>query len=159
MDKPRRQAMDIMTPRVAAQTVRGRRLSRRQLLASILVVLILVVLLAATHWYQHRNDQRILADHYQVVYLVTGQIYFGKLQNTAGQYLTLTSAYTLQNSTTTSSSSAGSLSEPSKLLKVSQQVYGPDDSMAIRADQVQFWQNLRSDSKVVRAITSGPGQQ
>ena len=38
------------------------------------------------------------------------------------------------------------------LLKVSQQVYGPQDSIAIKSDQVSFWQNLRSDSKVTAAI-------
>jgi len=38
------------------------------------------------------------------------------------------------------------------LLKVTSQVYGPEDSIAIKASQVTFWQNLRSDSKVSTAI-------
>lgn len=156
MNNPRRQTMDITTPRTPVKATRGVRLSRRQLIASGVIVLLLLALLGGFRWYRHRHDQTILTDHYQVVYLVSGQIYFGKLQNTAGQYLTLTDAYTLQNQQNSSSSSAGTVSEPSKLLKVSGQVYGPDDSIAIRAEQVQFWQNLSADSKVTKAIESSP---
>ena len=77
-------------------------------------------------------------------------MYFGKLQNTSGQYLTLKNVYTLQNN----ESENASADNTSNILQVSRQVYGPEDSMAIRADQVQFWQNLRDDSKVAQAIDS-----
>ncbi len=97
------------------------------------------------------NSQKINRAQYQAIYTTSGQLFFGMLQNTNGKYLTLKSPYTAQKI-----SSAGNSSTPAEdtttLVKVSSQVYGPDDSMAIQADQVVFWQNLRDDSKVVQAI-------
>lgn len=150
MDKIRPRAMDITAPRRGDSSRRNGRLSRKQIVTMIVTVGVLVGLIAALYWYKHRNDQVVMRDRYQVVYLLTGQVYFGKLQNTTGNYLTLTHVYTLQNQ----KSDTGSDSNTSNILQVSRQVYGPDDSMAIRADQVQFWQNLRPDSKVAQAIQS-----
>lgn len=154
MDKPHRQSMDITTShrRVSGRTTI--KLSRRQWALITAGVVVVVGLIGGIIWHVHRNDQTISRDRYQVVYLVTGQIYFGKLQNTGGAYLTLKNVYTVQSQT--GSATQTDASSQSKILKVSQQVYGPDDSMAIRAEQVQFWQNLRSDSKVAQAINSSP---
>ena len=114
------------------------------------VLILVAAIIAGVIWYQHRNDQALLSDRYQIVYLLTGQIYIGKLQNTSGQYLTLTHAYTLQ----TPQADAAKTDTTSNIIQVSRQVYGPEDSMALRADQVEFWQNLRTDSKVAQAIAS-----
>lgn len=157
MDKSRR-TMDVVSPQRLRQVPSGAKISRRHIIIGVSCFVGVVVIGIALLLFLHRNDQRIMTDRYQVVYLVTGQIYFGKLQNKGGQYLTLRNVYTVENQTASSNSTTGSVTTPSKILKVSQQVYGPDDSMAIRADQVQFWQNLRSDSKVVKAIESSPAQ-
>jgi len=151
MEKPRPRSMDITaTPRRVTGGSRGMRLARRQLLTVIGIALFAVLLTLGSYWYRHRNDQAVLTDRYQIVYLLTGQVYFGKLQNTSGEYLTLTNVYMLQDQ----KDSAADTDNTSNILQVSRQVYGPDDSMAIRADQVQFWQNLRPDSKVAQAIDS-----
>ncbi len=115
---------------------------------SVLAVSIVVWLLFGVPW----NQQRILSDRYQAVYLTSSQIYFGKLQNTSGDFLTLKTPYVAQQSTDVNGDKA-TQSETS-LVKVTQQVYGPDDSIALRTDQVQFWQNLRADSKIVQTIES-----
>lgn len=150
MDKPRPRAMDITAPRRSDVSRKGLRLSRRQLIAALITTVILASAIAGLYWYEHRNDQTVMGDRYQVVYLLTGQIYFGKLQNTGGEYLTLKNVYTLE----AKAADAGAAENSSNILQVSKQVYGPEDSMAIRADQVQFWQNLRGDSKVAQAIES-----
>lgn len=149
MDKSRPRAMDITAPRRTGNGSRGR-LTRKQLTMAIVVSLLILGLALGSYWYRHRNDQAVLSDRYQIVYLLTGQVYFGKLQNTSGEYLTLTNVYMLQNQ----QDAAEGTDNTSNILQVSRQVYGPDDSMAIRADQVQFWQNLRPDSKVAQAIDS-----
>ena len=152
MDKSRPRAMDITAPRRNVSSRRGWSLSRRQFILMIIAAVISVAAVAGAYWYRHRNDQVVLHDRYQVVYLLTGQVYFGKLQNTSGAYLTLKNVFTLENKT--SADTSADTSNTSNILQVSRQVYGPDDSMAIRADQVQFWQNLRADSKVAQAIAS-----
>jgi hypothetical protein len=152
MDKPRPRAMDITAPRRTDSSRRGWRLTRKQILATIISILVLMAAFGGGFWYVHRNEQIVMKDRYQVVYLLTGQVYFGKLQNTTGQYLTLSNVYTLENQA--SSDKAAAENSTSNIIQVSRQVYGPEDSMAIRADQIQFWQNLRTDSKVAQAINS-----
>jgi hypothetical protein len=141
--------MDITAPRRSDVSRRGWRPSRQQVVSVAVTLGVLLAIIVGMYWYKHRNDQTVLGDRYQVVYLLTGQVYFGKLQNTSGEYLTLTHVYTIQGQKSDTSSD-----ESTNILQVSRQVYGPDDSMAIRADQIQFWQNLRSDSKVAQAIAS-----
>ena len=150
MDKPRPRTMDIAAPRRVDSPRRKWRMERKHLIVAIVTAVVLIGSAVGMYWYKHRNDQTVMSDRYQVVYLLTGQVYFGKLQNTSGEYLTLKNAYTLQDST----SEDAAAENTSNILQVSRQVYGPEDSMAIRADQVQFWQNLRSDSKVTQAIDS-----
>ena len=52
--------------------------------------------------------------------------------------------------------SADALNDSSKnqvsLAKMGNELHGPDDSMSIAKDQVLFWENLKDDSKVVKAI-------
>ncbi|HET8884305.1 MAG TPA: hypothetical protein VFM68_02440 [Candidatus Saccharimonadales bacterium] len=155
MDKLRRQSMDITAPRARAQSSDPVKLSRKNFIFLGVGLLVIVAMIVAAMVYQQRHNQAIATDRYQVVYLVTGQIYFGKLQNTTGTYLTLKDVYTVQNEADPSAPDSN-VSSQSKIIKVSQQVYGPENSMAIRADQVQFWQNLRSDSKVANAIKTAP---
>ena len=117
-----------------------------------LIVTALVVALGAfvALAYFLPQGERVNGDGYQVVYLASGQAYFGKLKNTTGEYLVLDSAYTASDQT----SAQDNVQNQTSLIKVSEQVYGPDDSLSIKSDQVVFWQNLRDDSKVVQAIES-----
>lgn len=98
------------------------------------------------------NLQRIDTSKYQIVYLVNGQAYFGKLQNTSGDFLVVRSAYVAQSVETAEKESEEKIASQTTLLKVADQVYGPQDSIAVKSSQVAFWQNLRDDSKVVQAI-------
>lgn len=90
--------------------------------------------------------QRIDTSSYQMVYLTNGQVIFGKLQNTSGGYLVIKNPYTLQASGQTTNDA------PTSIVKMSDQIYGPQDSVAVRSDNIISWQNLRSDSKVSQAI-------
>lgn len=149
MDKARPRAMDITAPRRPEGERPRTQLTRRWLVGGAIALVLVLATIAGIYAYRHRNDQRIMSDRYQVVYMLTGQIYFGKLQNTDGQYLTLKNVYVIQGA---QGADAAKTNSETNIVQVSRQVYGPDDSMAIRADQVQFWQNLRTDSKVAEAI-------
>lgn len=100
----------------------------------------------------NNSEQKIDHSKYQVVYLVGGQAYFGKLKNMGGDYLIIESPYTAQSVGSSDSDKTASSDNTTTLLKVSSQVYGPEDSIAIKSSQVLFWQNLRADSKVSKAI-------
>lgn len=125
----------------------------------VLAITAVVVSVVGVVWLMQQlyqaNLQRIDTSKYQVVYLVNGQAYFGKLQNTSGDFLVLKSPYIAQSVESVgedTSKTAGSTQ--TTILKVTDQVYGPDDSIAIKSSQVAFWQNLRDDSKVTQAIKS-----
>lgn len=97
------------------------------------------------------------SDQYQAVFLENGQTFFGKLKNTHGTYLTLEKAYTTQQQSLPENATdeqKQAVSNNLSLVKVDSVVYGPENTMMIRADQVLFWQNLQSDSKVTKAIDS-----
>jgi hypothetical protein len=98
------------------------------------------------------QGQRINSGGYQVVYMSSGQVFFGKLQNPGGDYLVLKQPYTAQNVTPVGEAAPKDKQVSTTLLKVSQQTYGPEDVMSLKSDQVLFWQNLRADSKVTKAI-------
>lgn len=107
-----------------------------------LVALVVIAALLVFRLGSGVNDAR-----YQAVYVNSGQVFFGKLRNTGGEYLVLDSAYTAQDVRANEQAS-----DQTTLVKVSDQVYGPEDTMRIRADNVIFWQNLKADSKVQQAI-------
>lgn len=112
--------------------------------------LLLLAVVAIYAWPLVFSPQSINTNGYQIVYLANNQAYFGKLQNTSGEYLYMKTPYTAQD--VKQAADAKDAQSTTTLLKVRDQLYGPDDSIAIRADQVAFWQNLRDDSKVVQAI-------
>jgi hypothetical protein len=119
----------------------------------ILAIIVLVIMCGLAYFlYSKSPVQKVDSSRYQVVYLSNGQAYFGKLQNTTGEYLMIKTPYTAQS--VQSGDKAAATDNTTTLLKVSAQVYGPDDSIAIKSSQVLFWQNLRSDSKVSQAINA-----
>lgn len=95
-------------------------------------------------------------DENQAVFLTNGQVYFGKLQNVKGDYLTLTNIYYLQVDSTDPSiqSGANSNSNNVQLIKLGNELHGPNDEMQISSKQVLFWENLKNDSKVSQAIAN-----
>jgi len=113
------------------------------------LALVLAIALVTMLVMKSQPAQAIDTSKYQVVYLTNGQAYFGKLQNTSGDFLVIKSPYIAQSVSADDKTAAAT---QATLLKVTSQVYGPEDSIAIKASQVTFWQNLRTDSKVSTAI-------
>jgi len=94
---------------------------------------------------------------YQAVFLTNGQVYFGKVTDANTQTLVLENIYYLRsagnlqisedkNSTTTPATDNFSL------VKLGNEIHGPEDKMSINLSQVLFVEDLKPDSKVVEAI-------
>jgi hypothetical protein len=89
----------------------------------------------------------IQQNKYQAVFLDDGKVFFGDLVNRDGEYVMLENAYY------TKSANAGSDDgSQTALIKVGSESYGPDNSLMISRSKIQFWQNLREDSQVSKAI-------
>ncbi len=96
---------------------------------------------------------------YQAVFLTNGQVYFGKLSDTAGTYATLRDIYYLQVSTpplqgTPEQQQAQQQTQQQRLLlvKLGKELHGPVDEMKINRDQILFYEDIKEDGQVVKSI-------
>ena len=81
---------------------------------------------------------------YQAVFLVGGQVYFGKLSAQGDDYLLLDDVFYLSD--TSASAPQG------QLVKRGNELHGPREPMIIPVREVLFIENLRADSQVATAI-------
>lgn len=110
-------------------------------------------------------QQEIEASEYSAVFLTNSQVYFGKLKNRDGQYLTLTDIYYLRTQegslqppvVTDKDKKTVSIAQPAaqpelKLIKLGNELHGPKDEIQLNRDHILYIEELMSDSKVVTAI-------
>lgn len=93
------------------------------------------------------------------VFLTNGQTYFGNLDpdDLNGNYVNLSGVYYLERSQTTDTSgqtASGSAGGGYNLVHLGSELHGPMDKMLINRMQVLMIEQLKSDSKVVKAIES-----
>lgn len=90
---------------------------------------------------------------FQAVFLTNGQVYFGHLENADSKNMILTDIYYLQSTPQNpQQSNQNSQNNNLTLIKLGQELHGPDDRMVIKSDQVLFWEDLKDNGKVVQAI-------
>lgn len=86
-------------------------------------------------------------DGYYGVFLSNGQAYFGNIAKEDGQRLVLKNIFYIQKSAD-SGQSGGDVT----LLKLGNELHGPEDMMEINKAQVMFIERLKPDGKVAKAI-------
>ncbi len=95
-------------------------------------------------------------EKYYAVFLTNGQVYFGHLIKVRSGYLALSSIYYLQMKQPLQQPKEGETKEEPKpelsLVKLGEELHGPEDSMVINRDQVLFFEPLKDDGQVVKAI-------
>lgn len=97
---------------------------------------------------------------YQAVFLTNGQVYFGKMSNQQSDYATLTDIYYLQvvqqeplQGTQAEGQPAAAAEQPQiSLVKLGNELHGPVDEMHISRAQILFYEDLKADGNVVKAI-------
>lgn len=148
-------------PATHASTPAAKRDSKRGLIWTISLV-VFALLVGGFGGYVFANshtatDTGIDTSKYQAVYLMNGQLYFGKLSMLDANRLKLTNVYYLQSGTSqdaTSKTSSSSTDAKFQLIKLTGAIYGPSDEMIISKDQVLYYQNLNADSKASQLIQS-----
>jgi hypothetical protein len=124
--------------------------------AAILVSVICVALLvwlAAKAYGTLMADAAVKGKQYQAVFLTNGQVYFGKVSRTDSSYLKLTDIYYLQVQQQVQPKDQNQGQQPQvSLAKLGGELHGPEDVMYISRQQVLFWENLKDDGKVTKAI-------
>ncbi|MBI4714249.1 hypothetical protein HY771_03650 [Candidatus Uhrbacteria bacterium] len=114
----------------------------------IIIVLVLIVV-GAIWWYKtpRLQDSMTLSGFYQSVFLDNGQVYFGKLKKPSDDFYELTDVFYLQTGSV-GLDQASNLS----LAKLGGEAHGPEDKMQINKSHILFIEDMKSDSKVVKAI-------
>lgn len=95
--------------------------------------------------------------NWQAVFLTNGQVYFGKIAKETGDRILLEEIYYLQ--VTQPLQRSGDQAQPDaqselSLVKLGNELHGPKDRMRINIDHILFIEDLKTDSRVVEAITN-----
>jgi hypothetical protein len=131
------------------------------ILGVIVIVLIVVAAVFSGKLFAGKNFGALnpvgVSSGYQAVFLTNGQVYFGKLSHFSADYVTLDDIYYLQvgpqqGSSITPSQSSTTPGQQISLVKLGNELHGPVDEMHINRSQVLFYEDLKSDGQVVKAI-------
>jgi hypothetical protein len=88
---------------------------------------------------------------YQIVTLTTGESFIGRLSGLNRDYVLLENVYYQQNSTAQSAAETPD-SQQVTVLRLSDTVAKPENTMRIAKDKLVHWENLSNDSKIIQAI-------
>lgn len=123
--------------------------------AVIVVVVFALLLFAGGIWLRLKNVSSVDPNLYQVVFLDGNQHYFGHLKNFGTKYPYLTDVYYVKPG----APNPDKPGEQFTLVKMGNEIHGPDDVLYFNWEKMLFWQNLKPDSKVVKGIAEQKASQ
>jgi len=94
-------------------------------------------------------ESEIMKERYQAVFLTNGQVYFGKITKLTKDTMKIEGIYYLDKASTSDSNTFPS---DANLVKLGKELHGPEDAMILERNQVTFWENLKPDGEVSKAI-------
>ena len=134
----------------------------------VIILIIIAVIIVGGLWlisrYSKFNVLNISSTRtdWQAVFLTNGQVYFGKVAKETDDELVLTEIYYLQITQPLQRSSDQNQQQQGQnelaLVKLGNELHGPKDMMYINKDHVLFTEDLKGDSKVVKAIEDSKNQ-
>jgi hypothetical protein len=125
-----------------------------------LLLVILAIILGVVGWMVFSNMNKggtaIDTGKYQAVFFTNGQVYFGKLSVLNDEYMKLNDIYYLQTQSAdaeeTNPQQTSSDDSNVQLIKLGDEIHGPEDEMILSKEQVLFYENLKTDGKVANSI-------
>ena len=101
-------------------------------------------------------DSAVKSKQFQAVFLTNGQVYFGKVSKVDSSYVKLEKIYYLQvnngQQQAVQPKDQAQATPQVSLAKLGGELHGPEDVMYISRSQVLFWENLKDDGKVAKAV-------
>ena len=141
-------------------TMQGSKSTLVSLMLALLIVVIVVI--GGMHLWlgQSSGLSGVNGSEFQAAFLSNGQVYFGKLSGVNDKYVKLTNIYYLQAPQQNVQPGNNQQQTPTQLtvVKLGNELHGPEDSMFIARSQLLFWENLKDSGKVVQAIKNPPKQ-
>ena len=101
-----------------------------------------------------REFSKVDESKLQAVFLNGGQVYFGDINDLNSNYLSLSNIYYLRVNQQVQPDQQQSSTDPNdiSLVKLGCELHGPQDSMVINREQIIFWENLKNDGQVAKAV-------
>lgn len=134
------------------------RLAKTGSIALLILVTLLVAGVVVLLGTGANNKESKLVDtkNLQAVFLTNQQVYFGNITNINSRYITLGNIYYLttnqQVQPTSGTNSTSNANSQVSLVKLGCELHAPQDQMTINRDQVTFWENLKGDGQVAKAV-------
>lgn len=122
--------------------------SRRSLYRTLAIVAASVAILFGIIVFMFSLRAARAATQYQAVFLTNGQVYFGHIMHRGWKTIRVKDVYYLQ----VKSASATTSSDDLSLIKMGNELHGPEDGLEVNWNQILFIELLRNDSRVVSAI-------
>lgn len=154
---------DMMNP--APRRDKGMKKAIR-LIVAIIMILVIAVIAVKACWmaievFSGDPIASVSSSDWQAVFLVNGQVYFGKVKAIGNKTLTLNNIYYLQVVTKPlqrTQEGAANAADPNgnqelTLIKLGNEIHGPTDRMVINRDQIILTEKLKDKSRVVEAIS------
>lgn len=132
--------------------------SRVAFVAFVAVIAVLLVLLIAAMFTSKGSDtneaSNVNKDQYQAVFLNGGQVYFGKINELNSKYLGMNNIYYLRvnQQVQPDQQQQNAAQNDISLVKLGCELHGPEDKMIINREQIIFWENLKTDGQVAKAV-------
>lgn len=120
------------------------------LFAIVILVSAVIVSIALTD--NKGQGQYVDENNMQAVFLNGGQVYFGNISSITGSYTTMGNIYYLRVNQQVQPDGSAAQGGDVSLVKLGCELHGPQDQMVINNDQVVFWENLKSDGQVAKAV-------
>ncbi len=149
--------------RASLQNVKTWKIAQVALLFCITVLVVAVVWFVALGGGNKKEGSYVDESKLQAVFLNGGQVYFGKINNLNGKFLSMADIYYLRVNQQVQPNQSSNNSNDISLVKLGCELHGPQDNMVINREQVIFWENLKDDGQVAKAVKTyqeqNPGEQ
>lgn len=158
--RPAQPAAPAESATTAAHTRRSRAKDSSLLrFASFALFISVTILALALVWFvvlgkPNSEASRVDNSKLQAVFLNGGQVYFGNITNLNDQFIRVKNIYYLRVNQQVQPDGQAQSTDASdvSLVKLGCELHGPEDEMLINREQVIFWENLKTDGQVAKAV-------
>ncbi len=124
---------------------------------AVAIAALLIAMTVYTVFGKTSISSKIDTSKYQAVFLnsADGQVYFGKLKVLNDKYYELSDIYyvRVEQVQPDKNNAQAQPQQNISLAKLGNEIHGPQDFMYINRDSIMFFENLKDDGQVVKAIT------
>jgi hypothetical protein len=97
------------------------------------------------------DEKQVAKDQYQAVFMANGQVYFGHITAITKDTTKIEDVFYLNQGGVDKTGAATTAGI--SVVKLGGEPHAPDDSMIIERKNISFWENIKNDGQVAKAIT------